>query len=142
MTCTLGHAATCVEEAEEMLQDHVEAEFLKLSEVKQRIVKDLSVGVKWEDGCHSAHSIFQSNMCRLKGDSDGSGGLFPAFSCLNHSCRPNVAHVWRDDLKKLVVMVVRTVNVGDELCTTYGPTEVRRAKQEGMIEYALTSSMH
>ena len=42
---------------------------------------------------------------------------------MNHSCRPNVNHHWSTELQMTLVFASRDIAAGEELCTTYGPSE-------------------
>jgi len=65
--------------------------------------------------------IYDTNSFRLGNEDDG--GLFLAIARINHSCRPNVNHFWREDLQKTLIFATRDIRVGEELYTTYGPSE-------------------
>ena len=117
-------AATTREQAEAMHQRAVQEAFDQLTSAKQRAVMDLAVCSQWmeaNDGIATPHGVFQTNSYRLKGEQDGA--LCLALARINHSCRPNVNHLWRPDLQQTLVFATRHVAAGEELFTTYGPSE-------------------
>ena len=117
-------AATTREQAEAMHQQAVQVAFDQLTSAKQRAVMDLAVCSQWmkvTNGIATPHGVFQTNSYRLKGEHDGA--LCLALARINHSCRPNVNHIWRPDLQQTLVFATRHVAAGDELFTTYGPSE-------------------
>jgi hypothetical protein len=117
-----NQSAATREEAELMHVQAVQSAFEKLAPSKQRAVMDLSVCDQWlVAGLPTPHGVFQTNSYRLKGEEDG--GICLAQARINHSCRPNVSHAWRSDLQKSVVFATRAVAAGEELFTTYGPSE-------------------
>uniref|UniRef100_A0A7S4J8V8 SET domain-containing protein n=2 Tax=Odontella aurita TaxID=265563 RepID=A0A7S4J8V8_9STRA len=142
-----SHAASSREEAEGMHAAAVKDEFDSLPEVTRRAVLELSSCGKWNDaddagggggGKVTPLGAYQTNSFRLEGgggggDGDGDGGgnnpdaayggLFLTIARINHSCRPNVCHMWRPDLRKMIVFACRDIAPGDEICTTYGPSE-------------------
>jgi hypothetical protein len=65
--------------------------------------------------------IYRTNSFELLGETDG--GLFLTISRINHSCRPNVLHSWRPDLQQTLIMAARDLSAGEEICTSYGPSE-------------------
>lgn len=65
--------------------------------------------------------VYDTNAFRL-GD-DPLGGLFLTIARMNHSCRPSAYHFWRSDLEQTLVFAARDIAVGEEICTTYGPSE-------------------
>jgi len=117
-------AASSREEAERLHAEAVQADFDQLTQAQQRAVMDLSVCGKWLDanaGIPTPHGVFQTNSYRLKGEDDG--GLCLALARINHSCRPNVNHTWRKDMQKTLVFATRNIAAGEELFTSYGPSE-------------------
>lgn len=65
--------------------------------------------------------IFQTNSYQLEQDS-GYGAIFMTTSRMNHSCRANVSHYWRPDLHMMILHAARDIEIGEEMCTCYGPT--------------------
>jgi hypothetical protein len=65
--------------------------------------------------------VYDTNAFRL-GD-DPRGGLFLTIARMNHSCCPSAYHFWRSDLEQTLVFAARDIAIGDEICTTYGPSE-------------------
>jgi hypothetical protein len=127
MICPLGHAASSEEEAQDMHRETVTGLYDKLSAAKKASFEALSCAqmyVDEDEGEVTPHGIYQTNGLRLRGDDKELGGVFPGFSRLNHSCQPNVSHVWRTDLQKVLVFATRDIAAGDELFTTYGPSEI------------------
>ena len=120
-------AAESREEADAMHVRSVQAAFDALPVAKQRAVMELSSCGQWldaEGGVRTPHGIYQTNSFLLRGQGDAQdGALFLAVARLNHSCRPNVNHIWRWDLQKTLVFATRDIAVGEELLTTYGPSE-------------------
>jgi hypothetical protein len=65
--------------------------------------------------------VYRTNSFQLLGETDG--GLFLTISRINHSCRPNVHHSWRRDLQQTLILAARDLLAGEEICTSYGPSE-------------------
>lgn len=116
-------AASSLEEAEKLHQVAVRRAFQNLHPATKEAFLDLS--------CYSEEDaeeisllvgIYQTNSYRL-GDSEPYGGLFLTIARLNHSCRPNCHHIWRSDLKEMLVIATQDICIGEELCTTYGPSQ-------------------
>lgn len=112
----------------------VNRSFLSLSVGRQRAVMDLYCTPARLDagGDKPLSGICQSNAVEM-GES-GESGLFLKFSRLNHCCRSNVRHTWREDRQRELVIATRDINAGDELLTCYldtdtgfSDTETRRA---------------
>ena len=75
------------------------------------------------DGGKTPRGIYDTNSFRLGGADRAGGGLFLTTSRMNHSCRPNVNHHWSPELQMTLVFAARDIAAGEELCTTYGPSE-------------------
>lgn len=116
-------AASSLEEAEELheiavrrgfenLEPATRQAFLELSSCYDEATTDVSIPV----------CIYQTNSYQL-GDDEPYGGLFLTIARLNHSCRPNCHHIWRPDLKEMLLFATRDICEGEELCTTYGPSQ-------------------
>jgi hypothetical protein len=117
-------AAASRQQAEAMHARAVQACFEALPASKQRAFMTLSVCDQWleaDGGTPTPHGVFQTNSYQLKGEDNGA--VFIGIARMNHSCRPNVNHTWRPDLQKTLVLATRDIAVGEELCTTYGPSE-------------------
>jgi hypothetical protein len=130
-------AASSREEADAMHVRSVQAAFDALPATKQQAVMSLSSCGQWlqaDGGVRTPHGIYQTNSFLLRGQGDAQdGALFLAIARINHSCRPNVNHIWRWDLQKTLVFASRDIAIGDELLTTYGPSECLDTK--GRREY-------
>ena len=74
-------------------------------------------------GKKTPRGIYDTNSFRLGGADRAGGGLFLTTSRMNHSCRPNVNHHWSPELQMTLVFAARDIAAGEELCTTYGPSE-------------------
>ncbi|KAL3801446.1 hypothetical protein ACHAW5_006813 [Stephanodiscus triporus] len=66
--------------------------------------------------------IYNTNAFRLS-NADRTGGLFLTIARMNHSCRPNVNHYRSLSLQMALVFASCNIAAGEELCTTYGPSE-------------------
>jgi hypothetical protein len=118
------HAASSAEDAKVMYERAVQACFDALSPATQRAVMDLSSCEQSLDangGIATPLSVIETNSFRLGEEIEG--GLFLTVARINHSCRPNCNHIWRPDLQATVVFATKTIEIGEELCTTYGPSE-------------------
>ena len=94
------------------------AEFDNLSVVLQRSVRELFDKNAARAGTEKTlDGIWETNAVALR--ETGDSGLFLKFSRLNHSCRPNVRHTWRNDKKKEFIIATRDISPGDELLTCY-----------------------
>lgn len=128
-------AACSREEADAMHVRSVQTAFDRLSVAQQTAVMSLSSCGQWlnaDGGKRTPHGIYQTNSFLIRGGGGGGGqgeshaedgALFLAVARINHSCRPNVNHIWRWDLQKTLVFATRDIAVGEELLTTYGPSE-------------------
>ena len=120
-------AASSREEADAMHVRSVQAAFDALPATKQSAVMSLTSCGQWleaDGGVRTPHGIYQTNSYLLRGQGDAQdGALFLAVARINHSCRPNVNHIWRWDLQKTLVFASRDIAIGEELLTTYGPSE-------------------
>ena len=117
-------AASSLKEAEAMHARAVQNSFDSLHPETQRAVMDLSSCgsfLESDEGVLTPLGVYQTNSFKL-GD-EAYGGLFLTIARINHSCRPNSNHIWRPDLQKTVVFASRDIEIGDEICTTYGPSE-------------------
>ncbi|OEU23187.1 SET domain-containing protein [Fragilariopsis cylindrus CCMP1102] len=94
--------ASTQEEADMIFANNIHVEFHKLSERTANAYMNLS-------SCHTSDEI--------------NSGLFLTISRINHSCRPNVTHIWRPDLQKTLIQATRTIHAGEEIFTSYGPSE-------------------
>lgn len=132
MRVSSQQAATSQEEADAMHARAVQRVFDTLAPTKQRAVMSLSSC--WLDahgGVATPHGVYQTNSFAIV-DGEGNkqdGALFLAIARINHSCRPNCNHYWRADLQKTLVFATRDIAVGEELLTTYGPSECLSTKE-------------
>lgn len=117
------HAASNAAEAEEKFKRSVQSNFETLPSATQKSVMDLSCCDAYTDdyGAATLVGVYQTNSFRLGNETDS--GLFLTVSRINHSCRPNSNHFWRPDLQMTLVFASRDIDVGEEICTTYGPSE-------------------
>jgi len=73
---------------------------------------------------------------------DGSVGVFPNVSRLNHGCSSafNAVYSWREKERKLVVYAIRPIKEGQEILTAYFDT--RRPRQERrLVQKCVSPSM-
>jgi hypothetical protein len=49
----------------------------------------------------------------------GYHGLYAVICRANHSCCPNATYSWREDLGKHVLVCLRPISPGDEICVSY-----------------------
>ena len=90
---------------------------------------DLSSCNEEEDMNKTPMGIYNTNSFRLDdGGKSNDGALFLTIARMNHSCLPNCNHIWRDDLQKMVVFATRDCSIGEELCTSYGPSKCMTTK--------------
>jgi hypothetical protein len=133
------HAATSFEDAQRLHARAVQKSFDGLHPMTQGAVMELfgvgddESGDGLSDNCSKSSTtgtpgvrrdvvdIYQSNSFQLQNETNG--GLFLTIARMNHSCRPNCNHIWRPDLQQTLVFATKDIAVGDEICTTYGPSE-------------------
>lgn len=122
-------AAGSLDEAQEKHAVAVQQAFTLLSPETQAAVMNLSNS--YNHGATALDApvgVYQTNSFLL-GNGDASqydqqyGGLFLTVSRINHACRPNVQHYWRQDLQKTIISAVMDIEVGDEMLTCYGPAD-------------------
>ncbi|CAJ1934015.1 unnamed protein product [Cylindrotheca closterium] len=118
-------AAESLEEAEQLHERAVQSTFNNLHQCTRIAIMQLSSCDEMKDGYErdmvSPLGVYQTNSFIL-GD-EKCGGLFLTTARMNHSCRPSATHIWRPDLQKTVVFATRRIEIGEEICTTYGPSE-------------------
>lgn len=116
------YAAATKAEAEDKLEKNVTAVFDSLPQATQNSVMDMCCCEQHlnKDGAATLIGVYQTNSFQL---GDEHSGLFLTVARMNHSCRPNTNHFWRPDLQKTLVFASRDIEIGDEICTTYGPSE-------------------
>jgi hypothetical protein len=119
-------AASSLEEAEERHQSAVHTVFQNLDLATQQAFMELS-NCREDDKKNTMDAstivgIYQTNSFRLA-DNEPYGGLFLTIARMNHSCSPNCNHIWRQDLKEMLVLATRDISAGEELCTIYGPSQ-------------------
>jgi hypothetical protein len=130
-------AAETLEEAEALHEHAVQSAFNNLHRCTQNAIMELSSCDQWmdDDGHDSVIvtplGVYQTNSFKL-GD-EKCGGLFLTTARMNHSCRPSATHIWRPDLQKTVVFATRRIEIGEEIFTTYGPSECLNT--EGRRDY-------
>lgn len=76
----------------------------------------------------TALGIFQSNGYPC---GDKAGVCFK-FSRVNHSCAPNLCHVWDED-GFYYVFAAKDIRKGDELCTTYIDVAQPRSQRQAIL---------
>jgi len=113
------HANT-QEEADTLFAGSIGDAFEALSPATQDALMSLS-SCDQVDNAKTPRGIYETNCYDLGGETDG--GLFLTVSRINHSCRPNANHIWRPDLQKTLIIAARDIVVGEEICTSYGPSE-------------------
>ncbi|GMI31599.1 hypothetical protein TeGR_g1865 [Tetraparma gracilis] len=130
LRCPNGHPARSLEEAEAAHANCVRARFGQLTKAKKELFSTLYCMSKYmEGGAPTQLGIFQSNSVRLTGRDSADGAVFPTFCRCNHSCRPNVVHLWRPDLQKLTILAARDIEAGEELYATYDGGQWTEKKQ-------------
>ncbi len=128
--------ATCREDAMDMHRNAVQREYDAMKAGTKSAFMELSSscdgggtsGVGRDDDDRTVivktpRGIYDTNAFRLGDDDKTHGGLFLTMARLNHSCRPNVNHFWSSELQMTLVFALRDIRIGEELCTTYGPSE-------------------
>jgi len=117
--------ATNREEADTLFAGAVGDAFEALSPATQDAAMSLSSCKEEDNGVDNStktpRGIYETNCYALGDETDA--GLFLTVSRMNHSCRPNANHIWRPDLQKTVIFAARDIGVGDDICTSYGPSE-------------------
>jgi hypothetical protein len=128
--------ASTQEEADIIFANNIHVEFDKLSKLTADAYMDLSscrttenddIDIDIDALSNNANAndtitgIYETNSFQL-GDEINSG-LFLTISRINHSCRPNVNHIWRPDIQKTLIQATRNIKAGEEIFTCYGPSE-------------------
>ena len=122
--------ASTQEEADMIFANNIRIEFHKLSKLTATAYMNLSSCRSTNENDDNSNNsknndtitgIYETNSFQL-GDEINSG-LFLTISRINHSCRPNVNHIWRPDLQKTLIQATRTIHAGEEIFTSYGPSE-------------------
>ena len=104
-----------------MHRQAVQRAFHSMYETTQSAFMDLSSCDENEDA-KTPQGIHDKNAYRLGEGSDNLGGIFLTLARMNHSCRPNANHYWREKLQQVLVFVARDIEIGEEMCKTYGPS--------------------
>lgn len=73
--------------------------------------------VQHRAGAKSIEGIFETNGLPI-GDTDDLG-LYPVISRFNHSCANNAIYAWSSELNAQVVIAVRDIAFGEEICVSY-----------------------
>mmetsp|Transcript_18626 Transcript_18626/g.34290 ORF Transcript_18626/g.34290 Transcript_18626/m.34290 type:complete len:360 (-) Transcript_18626:127-1206(-) len=129
-------SASSLEAAEALHQNAIQRAYNSMHPTTQASFMELSSCN--EDGLDGAirtpWGVYDTNSFRL--GNDACGGLFLTIARMNHSCRPNVNHFWRTDLEQTLVFATRDIQIGEELCTIYGPSECMdtRGRREYLSE--------
>jgi hypothetical protein len=117
-----SHRASSLEDAGIMHRLAVQRAYDSMRAETRSAFMDLSSSRELGGGGKTPAGIYDTNAFRL-GGADRSGGLFLTMSRMNHSCRPNVNHHWSEGLRMALVFAARDIAAGEELRTTYGPSE-------------------
>jgi len=122
LRCPNGHPAESYEEALQLHRACVESRFNLLPPSTQADLRLLFALPAYNnaDNEPDSYGIYQTNSVRLTGPDKADGGVFLTHCRMNHSCEPNVTHIWRSDLQMLTLITIRDIEVGEELYTTYG----------------------
>ncbi|CAB9516287.1 SET [Seminavis robusta] len=122
-------AAVSLEEAKAMHSVAVHQSFDRLSAETKQFVLELAnsypstttTQAVEQPGQQEIVGVYQTNSFRLgEEESNNCGGLFLTICRINHSCRPNANHSWRADLQAKTVYATQDIDVGEEICITYG----------------------
>ena len=116
-----SHPASSLEAAKLLHQQAIQRAYNSMHHTTQCAFMDLSSCDEGE-GIKTPHGIYDTNSFRLE-DTNNNGALFLTIARINHSCHPNVNHIWRENLQQMLVFATRDIQVGEELCTSYGPSE-------------------
>ncbi|KAL7530447.1 hypothetical protein ACHAWF_003381 [Thalassiosira exigua] len=116
-----SHAAASLEEAREMHRWALQRAFDSMHRATRDALMEL-YSCDEEEGAKTPRGVYDTNSYQLWGAHDNRGGLFLTVARINHSCRPNVDHFWREDLQRTLVFATRDIEAGEELFTTYGPS--------------------
>ncbi len=111
--------ASSLEAAEDMHKRACQRAYNSMHETTQRALMDLS-SCKEDETAKTPRGVYDTNAFRL-GNED-LGGLFLTLARMNHSCRPNVNHYWREELQQTLVFASRDIEAGEEMNTLYGPS--------------------
>ena len=115
--------ASSQEAAEQLHKYAIQRAYNSMHETTQLSFMDLSScnedGI--EDVIKTPAGVYDTNSFRL--GNDPLGGVFLTIARINHSCLPNVSHFWRPNLQQTLVFATRDIDIGEELCTMYGPSE-------------------
>ncbi|KAL7536532.1 hypothetical protein ACHAXR_009276 [Thalassiosira sp. AJA248-18] len=116
-------SASSLETAEVLHQNAIQKSFNSLHPATKVSFMELSScnedGVDGE--VKTPWGVYDTNSFLL--GKDACGGLFLTIARINHSCRPNVNHFWSTNLQQTLIFATRDIKLGEELCTTYGPSE-------------------
>lgn len=65
--------------------------------------------------------ILQTNGFQLPAEEEWPScrGVFITISRINHSCEPNCAQRWDEEKKKMLVVPVKSIEIGEEITLTY-----------------------
>jgi hypothetical protein len=119
--------ASSRDEAGDMHRLAVQRAYDSMHEDTRSAFMDLSSSCDGIGHDKTPRGIYDTNAFRL-GDADRTGGLFLTIARMNHSCRPNVNHYWSPNLQMTLVFASRDIAAGEELRTTYGPSEWMNTK--------------
>ena len=115
------------QEAVDKFENAVQIAFDDLSPLSAQSLMELS-SCKENDQTKTPTGIFQTNSYSLADQNTdivtntGYGGVFITLARMNHDCNPNVNHFWRPDFHCMNLYATRDIHIGEELCTSYGPS--------------------
>ncbi|KAI1503112.1 hypothetical protein F5X99DRAFT_426450 [Biscogniauxia marginata] len=75
-----------------------------------------STNLRWTKFC--------TNSVWLSGGEESekrSSAVFPLYSCINHSCAPNVVHAFNETIQRYTIHAMHEIKAGEQLFTDYGP---------------------
>jgi len=130
-------AAATRQAAEILHAKAVQQSFQRLSLETQQCVLDLSNSQNRQEeknqtkestvlGVYHTNSFLlggRRNITKKSKYDEDYGGLFLTIARINHACCPNANHMWRPDLQQSLVFATRDIQVGEEIHTTYGPSD-------------------
>ena len=122
-----SHPASSLEAAQVMHKQAAQRAYNSMHHTTKTAFMDLS-SCDEEEASKTPYGIYDTNSFRLEDGKTNDGALFLTIARINHSCHPNVNHIWRDDLQQMLVFACRDIEIGDEVFTSYGPGECMTTK--------------
>eukprot|EP00521_Asterionellopsis_glacialis_P017928 CAMPEP_0195307178 /NCGR_PEP_ID=MMETSP0707-20130614/37504_1 /TAXON_ID=33640 /ORGANISM="Asterionellopsis glacialis, Strain CCMP134" /LENGTH=267 /DNA_ID=CAMNT_0040371425 /DNA_START=33 /DNA_END=835 /DNA_ORIENTATION=+ len=122
LKCPNGHLASSQTEAIEKHKAYVQKKFDQCTPAQQQSLLELYTWDKYNDsdGNPTIYGYYQTNSVKLTGKDATEGGVFPIMCRMNHSCTPNIQHLWHEDVGELSLFALRDIEQGEELYVTYG----------------------